>query len=167
MYISELLPSFIMDQYDYTETKRAVKNYISRLNYLKWNYAVLSEQKLTANYNFDAFPEQKSFSRSRCDNFRLGFLEEIAEEKDQLESTYNKVINEYMSEEERLVIEYLYHKDYNVTEILDVLKLNNINGGDLKQELLICKSATIKLAVYLGIEVKKDENKAKKNEELT
>jgi hypothetical protein len=158
MYNTQLLPSYIMDKYDYTETKRAVKNYISRLNYLKWYYEVLSEQKVTANYNYDAFPEAKTFSQAKYDNFRLGYLEELIKEKEELESVYQKIIQEYLSPEERLVIEYLYNKNYSITELLDVLKLNNINGGDLKRELMICKSATIKVAVYLGIEVLKNEN---------
>lgn len=154
VYTNELLPTPVLESFNFDETKKNINEYFAFLKKLEWEWAKLHAQKgLTANYDFSVQSQKQSYSPVHKDEFDLMAKDYKEEQLKNYLSSYH-LAKSILSDRERLYIEEYFVKRKYDEELIDILGFNYVySRGYIKLK----KSAIYKMADFLNLVVEKKE----------
>ena len=148
MYNDKILSFCNLECFNFTETKKNVKNYFKYLEKLMWEWEKLNAQKgVTANYDPSAQYKKEPYSPIGKDIFGLSVKEYKEEEIRKIIVNHHRAKNSLSHNEQVYINEYFHNRKYE-DEIAFLLGIPARDSYEFKN---LKKSAIYKFADFLNL----------------
>lgn len=150
MYNDKILSMQNLENFNYEETKRQVKNYFKKIEKLEWQLAKINIQKgLTTKYDLTHEYQKYPYSPMSEDNFNLSVKENVEEQYIRYMSNYYWA-KSLLSDKEQIYIEECFVSRKCEEDLINILGFKYIDGYDFKK---LKRSAIYKFADFLDLVV--------------
>jgi len=142
-----------LENYNFEETKKNVRDYFICLEKLEWEWAKLNARKgLAASYDFTTEYRKQPYSPIGKDMFGLEAKEHTEEQLKRYISSYYWAKNILSETEQIYMEEYFINHKYEC----EVVSLLGLTGSDSNEFRKLKKSAIYKFADFLNLMVLKE-----------
>ena len=152
MFNNQVLSCQNLENFNFEETKKRLKNYFNNLEILVWEWEKLNAQKgLIANYNFSLGHKSQAFIPIGQDDFNMSAKEMTEEQLISYISNYQRA-KSVLSDMEKSYIKECFVNRKHEGEIIEILGFENSDSNGFRK---LKRSAVYKFADFLDLVVEK------------